>query len=80
VIITTGGLTHDLSVDVRCHAPLIVHQAAIMLLSASGAVVRSWAGMPLWFVGGDAVAYWSYGVPMIVLVRRVMRSNPTTGV
>jgi hypothetical protein len=42
-----------------------------MLLSASGAVVGSWAGMPLWFVGGDAVACWAYCVPTLLLVRGV---------
>jgi hypothetical protein len=67
-----GGLLAALSADVRRYAPLIRYQAAaIMLLSASGAVVGSWAGMPLWFVGGDAVACWAYCVPMLLLVRRV---------
>jgi hypothetical protein len=71
-----GGLLVALSVDVRRYAPLIRYQAvAIMVLSASGVVVGSWAGMPLWFVGGDAVACWSYCLPMIVLVRRVERSR-----
>ena len=71
-----GGLLVALSLDVRRYAPLIRYQAAaIMLLSASGAVVGSWAGMPLWFVGGDAVACWSYCVPMLLLVRRVERSR-----
>jgi len=67
-----GGLLVAFSTDVRRYAPLIRYQAAaIMLLSASGAVVGSWASMPLWFVGGDAVACWTYCVPMLLLVRRV---------
>jgi hypothetical protein len=67
-----GGLLVALAADVRRYAPLIRYQAAaIMLLSASGVVVGSWAGMPLWFVGGDAVACWAYCVPMLLLVRRV---------
>jgi hypothetical protein len=69
-----GGLLVALSTDVRRYAPLIRYQAAaIMLLSASGMVVGRWAGMPLWFVGGDAVACWAYCVPMLLLVRRVER-------
>ena len=71
-----GGLLVVLSTDVRRYAPVIGYQAAaIMLLSASGVVVGSWAGMPLWFVGGDAVACWVYCVAMLRLVRRVRRSN-----
>ena len=67
-----GGLLFALSTDVRRFAPLIRYQAAaVMLLSASGVVVGNWAGMPLWFVGGDAVACWMYCVPMLLLVRRV---------
>lgn len=67
-----GGLLIALSVDVRRYAPLIRYQAAaIMVVSASGVVVGSWAGMPLWFVGGDAVACWGYSIPTIVLVRQV---------
>jgi hypothetical protein len=67
-----GGLLVGLSTDVRRYAPLIGYQAvAILLLSASGVVVGSWAGMPLWFVGGDAVACWAYSVPMLLLVRRI---------
>lgn len=67
-----GGLLVILSVDVRRFAPLIRYQAlAIMLLSASGVVVGRWAGMPLWFVGGDAVACWAYCIPMLLLARRV---------
>jgi hypothetical protein len=69
-----GGLLVALSTDVRRYAPLIRYQAAaIMVLSASGVVVGRWAGMPLWFVGGDAVACWTYCVPMLLLVRRVER-------
>jgi hypothetical protein len=71
-----GGLLVVLSTDVRRYAPVIRYQAAaIMLLSASGAVVGSWAGMPLWFVGGDAVACWTYCLAMLLLVRRVGRGN-----
>jgi hypothetical protein len=69
-----GGLLVALSTDVRRYAPLIRYQAAaIMVLSASGVVVGRWAGMPLWFVGGDAVACRTYCVPMLLLVRRVER-------
>ena len=67
-----GGLLVVLSADVGRYAPVIRYQAAaIMLLSASGAVVGVRAGMPLWFVGGDAVACWAYCVAMLLLVRRV---------
>jgi hypothetical protein len=75
-----GGLLVALSTDVRRYAPLIRYQAAaIMLLSASGVVVGSWAGMPLWFVGGDAVACWTYCVPMLLLVRRVEGGHAEQG-
>lgn len=71
-----GGLLVLLAADVRRYAPVIRYQAAaIMLLSASGVVVGSWAGMPLWFVGGDAIACWTYCGGMLLLVRRVERSN-----
>lgn len=67
-----GGLLVAFSTDVRRYSPLIYYQAAaVMLLSASGVVVGSWAGMPFWFVGGDAFACWAYCVPMLLLVRRV---------
>jgi hypothetical protein len=72
-----GGLLVALSVDVRRYAPVIHYQAvAIMLLSASGVIVGSWAGMPLWFVGGDAVACWAYCVPMLLLVHRMEWGTP----
>ena len=72
-----GGLLVALAADVRRYAPLIRYQAAaIMLLSASGAVVGSRAGLPLWFVGGDAAACWAYCVPTLVLVRRVGPAAP----
>jgi hypothetical protein len=65
-----GGLLVGLSTDVRRYAPLIRYQAvAIMLASASGVVMGSWAGMPLWFVGGDAIACWTYCVPTLLLIR-----------
>ncbi len=69
-----GGLLVALSFDVRRYGPLIRYQAAaVMLLSASGVVVGGWAGVPRWFVGGDAVACWAYGIPMLVLAWRVER-------
>jgi hypothetical protein len=75
-----GGLLVALSLDVRRYAPLIAYQAAaIMPLSAGGAVVGSRAGMPLWFVGGDAVACWAYCVPMILLARRPGRDRAEPG-
>jgi hypothetical protein len=76
-----GGLLVVLSFDVRRYAPVIRYQAAgIMLLSASGVVVGRWAGMPLWSVGGDALACWAYCVPMLALARRVrgVESEPAT--
>ena len=67
-----GGLLILLAADVRRYAPLIRYQAAaILFLSASGVVVGHWAGMPLWFVGGDAVACWTYCIAILLLVRRV---------
>jgi hypothetical protein len=67
-----GGLLVALAADVRRYAPLIRYQAlAIMALSASGVVVGAWAGMPLWFGGGDAVACWAYCLPTLLLLRRV---------
>src|SRR5438128_1586806 len=67
-----GGLLIALSFDVRRYIPLIRYQAvAVMLLSTCGVVVGGWAGLPRWFVGGDAVACWAYGVPMLVLAWRV---------
>jgi hypothetical protein len=72
-----GGLLIALSADVRRYAPLIRYQAvAIMALSASGVVVGTWAGMPLWFVGGDAVACWAYCGPMLLLARGGFKSAP----
>ena len=71
-----GGLLVALSCDVRRYSPLIRYQAvAIMLLSACGVVVGGWAGMPRWFVGGDAMACWAYGVPMLALAWRVERGR-----
>ena len=70
-----GGLLVALSFDVRRYIALIRYQAvAIMLLSACGAVVGRWAGVPWWLVGGDAAACWAYGVPMLVLARHVERT------
>jgi hypothetical protein len=67
-----GGLLIALSSDVRRYSPLIRYQAvAIMFLSACGLIVGGWAGVPRWFVGGDAVACWAYGVPMLLLAGRV---------
>ncbi len=75
-----GGLLIALSGDVRRYGPLIRYQAAaIMLLSACGVVVGGWAGVPRWFVGGDAVACWAYGVPMLVLTWRVERGRAESG-
>jgi hypothetical protein len=55
---------------------LIRYQAvAIMVLSACGVVVGGWAGVPRWFVGGDAVACWAYGAPMLLLAWRVQRGR-----
>ncbi len=69
-----GGLLVALSCDVCRYRPLIRYQAvAIMVLSASGVVVGRWAGVPLWFVGGDAAACWAYCIPMLVLTGRVSR-------
>ena len=71
-----GGLLIALSFDVRRYSPLIRYQAAaIMVLSASGVVVGRWAGVPGWFVIGDAVACWAYGVPMLLLAWRVERGR-----
>jgi hypothetical protein len=71
-----GGLLIALSFEVRRYSPLIRYQAAaIMLLSACGVVVGRWAGVPWWFVGGDAVACWAYGVPMLVLAWQVERGR-----
>jgi hypothetical protein len=75
-----GGLLLVLSSDVRRYAPVVRYQAlAIMALSASGAVVGTGAGMPLWFVGGDAAACWLYGAPMVLLARRVERGRTGPG-
>jgi hypothetical protein len=69
-----GGLLVAVSFDVRRYAPIIRYQAvAIMALSVSGVVVGRWARMPLWFVGGDAVACWAYCLPMLVLADRLQR-------
>jgi hypothetical protein len=71
-----GGLLVALSFDVRRYSPLIRYQAvAIMVLSACGVVVGRWAGVPLWFVVGDAVACWAYCLPMLVLAGRVERGR-----
>jgi hypothetical protein len=71
-----GGLLIALSFDVRRYTPLIRYQAvAIMALSACGVVVGRWAGLPLWFVGGDAAACWAYCIPMLVLAGRVERGR-----
>jgi hypothetical protein len=70
-----GGMLVVLSFDVRRYAPLIRYQAvAIMALSACGVVVGMWAGLPLWFVGGDMAGCWVYCVPMLVLVGRIDHS------
>jgi hypothetical protein len=71
-----GGLLVALSFDVRRYAPLVRYQAAaIMALSACGVIVGRWAGVPLWFVGGDAVACWVYCLPMLILSRQVQRGR-----
>jgi hypothetical protein len=71
-----GGLLVALSFDVRRYGPLIRYQAvAIMVLAACGVVVGGWAGMPLWFVGGDAVACWAYCIPLLMLAGRVQRGG-----
>jgi hypothetical protein len=71
-----GGLPVALSCDVRRYVPLVRYQAvAIMTLSACGTVVGRWAGVPPWFVGGDAVACWAYCVLMVVLAARVERGR-----
>jgi hypothetical protein len=70
-----GGLLIALSFDVRRYRPLIRYQAAaIMALSASGVVVGGWAGVPAWFVVGDAVACWAYCIAMLLLAGRVERT------
>jgi hypothetical protein len=67
-----GGLLIGLSFDVRRYMPLIRYQAlAIMILSACGVLVGGLAGMPLWFVGGDASACWAYGIAMLILAGRI---------
>jgi len=69
-----------LAAGVRRYTPLICYQAAaITMLSACGVVVGTWAGMPLWFVGGDAAACWAYGVPMLGLAGRVERGRAEKG-
>jgi hypothetical protein len=71
-----GGLLLVLSLDVRRYGPLIRYQAgAIMVLSACGVVVGTRAGVPLWFVGGDAAACWAYAILMLVLAGRVERGR-----
>ena len=71
-----GGLLVALSFDVGRYCPLIRYQAvAIMALSACGVVVGRWAGVPLWFVLGDAAACWVYGVAMLVLAGHVGRGH-----
>jgi hypothetical protein len=71
-----GGLLVALAADVRRYAPLIRYQAlAIMGLSAAGLVVGTWAGMPFWFVGGDAVACWAYCIPTLVWLHQVERGG-----
>jgi len=72
-----GGLLVILSSDIRRYALVIRYQAmAIMALSACGVIVGTWAGLPLWFVGGDMVGCWAYGIPMLVLVRRLDHPQP----
>jgi len=39
----------------------------------SPTMVGRWAGLPLWFVGGDMAACWAYCVPMSVLAGRAER-------
>lgn len=71
-----GGLLVVVSHDVSRYAPVIRYQAlAIMALSACGVVVGTWAKLPLWFVGGDAIACWTYGIPMLILTSRVERGH-----
>ena len=75
-----GGLLVALSFDVRRFSPLVRYQAvAIMALSACGVVVGGWAGVPRWFVGGDAVACWAYCVPMLVLAGRLEHGRTEPG-
>jgi len=75
-----GGLLIALSRDVRRYTPLIRYQAAaIMALSLCGVIVGRAAGMPLWFVAGDAAGCWAYGIPMLVLARRVEASEASAG-
>ncbi len=75
-----GGLLIALSTDVRRYRPLIRYQAVgIMALSASGVVVGRWAGVPAWFVLGDALACWAYCIPMLVLAGRLEQGQVAEG-
>lgn len=75
-----GGLLVVLSSDVRRYLPLVRYQAVVIMVpSACGVVVGGWAGVPLWFVGGDALACWAYSVPMLVLAGRVQRARAGEG-
>ena len=71
-----GGLLLVLASDVQRYARIITFQAiAIMALSACGVFLSRRAGMPLWWVIGDAVGCWAYCLPMVILVRRISASR-----
>ncbi|MDX1965127.1 MAG: hypothetical protein SFX18_18430 [Pirellulales bacterium] len=67
-----GGLLIWLASDVRRYGPVIAYQAtAIMICALSGLYLGLSAGMPLWFVGGDALACVAFGLPTLWLVAKI---------
>ena len=67
-----GGLLWVLATDVRRYARAITYQAvALIALSTVGACFGLWAGMPAWWMLGDAVSCWACCGAMLVLQKRI---------
>ncbi len=69
-----GGLLLLLARDVRRYVTVIKYQAvAIMVLSAVGIFAGMRAGVPAFFVIGDALGCWMFLVPVLILAWRLTR-------
>jgi len=67
-----GLLLLLLMTDVRRYAPIITFQAvAILVMSAVGAIFAWRAGMPRWWILGDAISCWLSCAAMLWLQTKI---------
>jgi hypothetical protein len=70
-----GGLLLVLARDVRRNAPAITYQAAATIVTATiGAILGARAGMPAWWMAGDALSCCVLCGGMLVLQKRIPRT------